>query len=90
MPLQNSLAPPPLKSGGFIPCMSLGKVNQSKIALKKDGAIQFEPTKKCKYFYGFLPRFSWKPSAKLEFLFKKASRVTQKITGPSIDLLCLR
>ena len=27
-----------------------GKVNQSKIALKNDGAIQFDPTKKCKSF----------------------------------------
>ena len=27
-----------------------GKINQSKTALKNDGAIQFEPTKKCKYF----------------------------------------
>ena len=30
--------------------MKSGKVNQPKIALKNDGAIQFEPTKKCKYF----------------------------------------
>ena len=30
--------------------MKSGKVNQSKIALKNDGDIQFEPTKKNKYF----------------------------------------
>ena len=31
--------------------MKSGKVNQSKIALKNDGAIQFKPTKNAKDFY---------------------------------------
>ena len=30
--------------------MQSGKVNQSKIALKEDGAIQFEPTKNANTF----------------------------------------
>ena len=33
--------------------MKLRKVNQSKIALKKDGAIQFEPAKNANTFKGF-------------------------------------
>ena len=39
--------------------MNSGKVNQSKIALKKDDAIQFESTKNAnafKDFYSDLPR----------------------------------
>ena len=40
-----------------------GKVNQSKIALKSDGAIRFEPTKNANKFKDF--SFSWKPSKKV-------------------------
>ena len=33
--------------------MKSGKVNQSKIVLKNDGAIQFEPTKNASIFKDF-------------------------------------
>ena len=40
--------------------MKPGKVNQSKIALKNDGDIQFEPTKKTKYFSNFYTNLAGK------------------------------
>ena len=50
-----------LKSMG----MKSGKLSRSKIVLKNDGGIQFEPTKNANIFKAFLLWFSWKTMEKV-------------------------
>ena len=51
--------------------MKSDKVNQSKIALKNDGAIQFEPTKNANIFKDFYSDLAGKLVRKLSVALNK-------------------
>ena len=56
--------------------MKSGKVNQSKIALKNDDAIQFEPTQNANIFKDFYPDLTGKLVRKLLVALTRRGSIT--------------
>ena len=56
--------------------MESGKVNQSKIALKNDDAIQFEPTQNANIFKDFYPDLTGKLVRKLLVALTRRGSIT--------------
>ena len=56
--------------------MEWGKVNQSKIALKNDDAIQFEPTQNANIFKDFYPDLTGKLVRKLLVALTRRGSIT--------------
>ena len=68
--------------------MKSGKVNQSKIALKNDGAIQFEPTKKANIFKDFYSDLAGTLVRKLSVLLNKFTSNSTKKYYMNIEKSC--
>ena len=58
--------------------MKSGKVNQSKSALKNDGAIQYKPTKNANIFKDFYSDLAGNPVRKLSVALNKFNNYSTK------------
>ena len=68
--------------------MKLGKVNQSKIALKDIGAIQFEPMKNATIFRNFYSDLARKPGQKSRVVLNKFKNNSTKQYYMDIEKSC--
>ena len=68
--------------------MKSDKVNQSKIALKNDGAIQFEPTKNANIFKDFYSDLAGTLVRKLPVALNKFNNNSKKQYYMNIEKIC--